>query len=237
MSLDAEVLQCAKLSSYLQNTDTACEHIVELYNQPAEYVVDRTVIHLLDGIKSGQDAKAVVIESRSVADPELHQVTIVFRGSGIVSKELWVMNQNSMAETLRLQATPGSSSLNVLIHGGLLRMYNSLRADIQTILKNCPPRTRVTMTGFGTGGGLARIATLECGWMNYMNPYQVNFPFRVVTFATPSFSRSDFPNLLSQINIKGDNDIHLTGILDPVTRWNFSPRTVPWIIPPGGMMT
>ena len=230
MRLDKEVLFCAKLCSYLQDPSTCCSHVITMMSDAKEFVVDKTHMTLVDGVHSGEDAKALILEHRRKEDHGLHQVTIAFRGSGNVDKELWLLNRMAEPENLYLDGAPGDLGFAVPVHKGLLRMYRSIESKIREVIRRCPPRSRIVMTGYGTGGALARIAALDCAWRNRMDPYHLNNPFRVVTFGTPAFAGRQMRMLLHRAGVT--DDVNLAGALDPVARWNSSPRKIRWILPP-----
>lgn len=233
MCIDKEVLFCAKLCSYLQDPSTCCSHIVTAMSDATEFVVNKTLLIQVDGVHSGEDAKALIVEHRRKDDPGLHQVTVVFRGSGNVEKEFWLLNRMAEEpEFLTLERAPGDPPFDVPVHRGLMRMYRSIETKIREVVRRCPPRSRVVMTGWGTGGALARIGALDCAWRNRLDRYHLNIPFRIVTFGTPAFAGRQMMPLLNRAGVR--DDVNFAGALDPVARWNHTPKKVKWLTAPVG---
>ena len=206
-----EILFCANVCSLLTNIDTVGEKVADLVEKQ-DFLTKFTKIRSIDGITSGENAQALIIHCRYPDNMNVHNIYVVFRGSGMFEREKWIMDNRP--ELMKMMLNGPFQPENIMVHSGLLRMYRSVQMELRRIAKEAPPLTRFIMSGYGTGAALARLAALDIAWNTRLDPYRLDAIVKTITFATPVFANKEFQELSKSI-CKG-GDISIAGAEDPL---------------------
>ena len=151
-------------------------------------------IKAVDGIKNGESVQAVIIQTKHSKIVKNHTwLFIIIRGSGMVEKEKWILEQRPELVPMVLDddfyyppmVTCLGKIRKLKVHSGLLRGYRSIQAEIRKAIRETPATATVIFGGYGTGGGMAQLAALDNVIRNIRDPYHRTLPVECCVFNSP----------------------------------------------------
>lgn len=158
------------------------------------YDLAHSKIQAVDGIKNGESVQAVIIQTKHSKIVKNHTwLFVVIRGSGMVEKEKWILDQRPELVPMVLDDDfyypPIVSCLGKIrrlkVHSGLLRGYRSIQAEIRKAVRETPATATVIFGGYGTGGAIAQLAALDNVIRNIRDPYHRTLPVECCVFNSP----------------------------------------------------
>lgn len=158
------------------------------------YDLTQSKIKAVDGIKNGESVQAVIIQTKHSKIVKNHTwLFIIVRGSGMVDKEKWILDQRSELVPMILDddfyyppiVTCLGKIRRLKVHSGLLRGYRSIQADIRKSIRESPATTTVIFGGYGTGGAISQLAALDNVIRNIRDPYHRTLPVECCVFNSP----------------------------------------------------
>jgi hypothetical protein len=159
------------------------------------YDLTHTKIHGIDGIKNGESVQALIISTKHSKIVKNHTwVFVVIRGSGLVEKEKWILQQRPELVCMTLDDDdyypPVPTNCfgkirRVMVHSGLLRGYRSIQADIRKSIREAPATSTMIFGGYGVGGAIAQLAALDNIVRNIRDPYHRTLPVECCVFNSP----------------------------------------------------
>jgi hypothetical protein len=210
-----EDILAADMCIWLKNTETFVENTTKgLCDFGA--IDDSIKIIMLDGSTNGENIKGAIVQYRHTSFEPREHIILVLRGSGDVAKEISEAEKNAEPTVMCLNAVSKRSTEYTEVHKGYLRKYRAIQSRIRDVIRRCPAKSQLIITGYGVSGAVARIAAVDLAYRNRIDPYHTNIPIRLITFNAPQYVGNKSFN--ERLDYLITDDVAYAGAWDPVSR-------------------